>query len=545
MKPFAALANVVWLASSLPAWLHFRRALTNPAEAQRAHLRRLLRENAPSAYGRLWRFGETSCYEQFRERVPVVEYDDLAPWIARIKHGQPSVLTSEPVARFVPTSGSSGARKLIPFTASLQRECNAAIGPWMVDLARTNPACFAGPSYWSISPAIAAPDEGSAVPIGFDDDSAYLGGMRQRLVETAMAVPAALRLISDLDALRYLTLLCLLRARELRIVSVWHPSFLTLMLDALPTHWDELLEDIESGGCRRASALRQEVRRAVAAAPDAPRARELRRLGPAKPMALWPSWRFVSCWGDGQAGLALAELQARLPGMEVQAKGLLATEAFVSIPFQQLHPLAVASHFFEFEDAGGKLRLADELQAGETYSVIVTTAGGLWRYRLGDQVEVDGWVAATPSLRFLGRGAGVSDLCGEKLTESFVSMALQSAWSASGSPPRFSMLAAECASNTVPRYVLFIEGSSPPGLVDALEVALRKNPHYALCRDLGQLGAIGMVGLRAGAYESFCQICLSDGMRLGEIKPATLSRRLDWRQRFEMNGATLAHYSPA
>lgn len=546
MKALAALANGAWLAASLPAWQRFRHALANPAEAQRRNLLQLLRTNASSAYGRAWCFDEISSYEQFRERMPLVEYDDLAPWIARIQHGEQGVLMREPVTRLVPTSGSSGARKLIPFTAALQREFNAAIGPWMVDLARTNPACFAGPSYWSISPAIPADDATvSAVQIGFDDDSAYLGGVRQRLVEVAMAVPSALRLVSDFDDLRYLTLLCLLRARALRLVSVWHPSFLTLMLDALPACWDSLLEDIERGGCRRAGSLHPEVRRALSAPPQPRRAAELRRLGPSAPAALWPSWRFVSCWGDGQAALAMAEMQERLPGVQVQAKGLLATEAFVSIPFQQRHPLCITSHFFEFEDMRGQLHRAHELHAGETYSVIVTTASGLWRYRLGDHVEVDGWVEATPSLRFLGRGASVSDLCGEKLTESFVTAALQDAWSAVAVPPRFSLLAPDRTSLGPWRYALFIEEPTPAGLADALEVALRKNPHYGLCRDLGQLTALGCINLRQGAYEAFCEICVSDGRRLGEIKPVALSPRLDWRERFEARCAVEFHPSPA
>src|SRR6185369_1456475 len=98
----------------------------------------------------------------------------------------------------------------------------------------------------------------------------------------------------------------------------------------------------------------------------------------------------------------------------IQSKGLLATEAFVSIPWEAQHPVAVMSHFFEFASANGEILLAHELRHGETYSVIVTTAGGLWRYRLGDLVEVDGLAAATPSLRFLGRGTSVTDLCGEK-----------------------------------------------------------------------------------------------------------------------------------
>ena len=532
MSIAAAFANSAWLASSLPAWNRFRCALNEPERTQRNILNRLIATNRNCAFGRAHGFGAIRSYDEFRERVPVVNCEELEPWVARIKRGEPAVLTQEPVTRLLPTSGSTGGRKLIPFTATFQREMNAAIGPWMVDLFRQHPSVALGPAYWSISPALAPSAEESAVAIGFDDDSAYVGGLRQRFVETAMAVPPALRLVRDMESLRYLTLLCLLRRRGLRLVSVWHPSFLTLLLDALPTCWDELLRDIQHGGCQRGAQLPQEVRRAVAAEPQPPRASELRAVGPDNPHALWPCLRVVSCWADAQAALPAQDLQRRLPHAVVQAKGLLATEAFISIPFRGQHPLAIASHFYEFADARGAVRLAHELQRGETYTVIVTTGGGLWRYRLGDLVEVDGFIGRTPSLRFLGRGNSVSDLCGEKLTETFVTRAIEAACAACELAPRFAMLAPESEAGHW-HYTLFVEGDAPAALAANLDAELRDNPHYALCRDLGQLGALQVCYVASGAYQTFCTTVATEGRRLGEVKPQSLSPRPDWRRRFE------------
>ncbi len=534
----AALANASWLATSIPAWQRFRRALVHPAETQADILRGLLARNATSAYCRAHGCEKIRSYEQFRERVPVVDHDDLAPWIARIVRGKKSVLTREPVTRLVPTSGSTGGRKLIPYTASLQRELNCAIGAWMVDLSRQHPSVPLGPAYWSISPAVPASDEPSAVPIGFDDDSAYLGGLRQRLAESTFAVPSALRLVRDLDDFRYLTLLCLLRQPELRLVSVWHPSFFTLLLDALPARWDEWVGDVTNGGCRRAAQLAPEVRAAVDAPAQPRRAAELRQMGPADARQLWPRLRVVSCWGDAQAALPFADLQRRLPGVVVQSKGLLATEAFASIPFRGRHPLAITSHFFEFENARGEVRRTHELRAGESYALIVTTGGGLWRYRLGDLVEVDAFVAGTPSLRFLGRGAGVSDLCGEKLAEHFVTRTIATVCAAFGCAPRFAMLAPECVADGRWSYTLFAEGALPAGFAARLDGELRLNPHYALCRDLGQLSAVCCMEIASGADEIFWDTLLAEGRRLGDIKPQSLSARTDWRARFSPQAQT-------
>lgn len=524
----AAFANAAWLASNLPAWNRFRRALHEPEKTQREILQDLIASNADCAFGRAHGFGAIRSYEEFRDRVPVADYESGEPWISRIMRGEQNVLTSEPVTRLLPTSGSSSGRKLIPFTAGFQRELNAAIGPWMVDLFLQHPTVALGSAYWSISPALPTAAEVSAVPIGFDDDSAYLGGLRQRLVAAALAVPPALRFVQNVEDSRYLTLLCLSRQAGLRMISVWHPSFLTLLLDALPACWDELLRDVERGDCQRAARLPSEVRRAVAARAQPRRAAELRGAGPANPEGLWPHLRLVSCWGDAQAALPAHDLQRRLPGVVVQSKGLLATEACVSIPFRGLHPVAIRSHFYEFADARGEVRLAHELRQGESCRVVVTTGGGLWRYQLGDLVEVDGFVGRTPSLRFLGRSGNVSDLCGEKLAEPFVTRIFESVFAGSGMAPRFALLAPECGEGGW-GYTVFVEGDVIGSLDMQLDAALRANPHYAHCRDLGQLRALRVLRLKAGAQEAFCAALAAEGRRLGDVKPQSLSSRSDWR----------------
>lgn len=104
---------------------------------------------------------------------------------------------------------------------------------------------------------------------------------------------------------------------------------------------------------------------------------------------------------------------------------------------------------------------AHELRTGESYTVIVTTGGGLWRYRLGDLVEVDGFIGATRSLRFLGCGASVSDLCGEKLAETFATRAIAAACASCACTPHFALLAPEHDPAGRWSYTLFAEGKLP------------------------------------------------------------------------------------
>lgn len=502
----ATLANSAWLAASLPAYRPFRDALERPGEAQWRLLRAGLARHAATAYGRAHGFAEIGSYAEFARRVPIVDHAALAPWIARIERGEPAVLTRDPVTRLLPTSGSSAARKLIPFTAALQNEFNAAIGAWLVDLARRHPAVIAGRAYWALTPPAKAPaDPAGVIPIGFDEDSRHLGGLRARLVERSMAVPSLVRLIGDLAAFRIGVLRHLVACPDLRLVSVWHPSFFTLLLDTLVGEWD-----------------------AVLAAVPAARARALRRSDPRRPETIWPALRVVSCWGDALAAGPAADLQRRLPQAVVEPKGLLATEAFVSVPCGGARPLAITSHFLEFIQDDGRVVPADALRDGETYEVVVTTGGGLWRYRLGDRVRVEGRVGRTAAIRFLGRAGNVSDCCGEKLAEEFVAGVLAACCGGA----RFAMLAPE-ADAAGWRYALYLDAAGAARADAArVEAALRANPHYALCRDLGQLGPVRLYPVAGDAYEQFVAAEAARGRRIGDIKPAALSRRTDWSARF-------------
>jgi hypothetical protein len=534
MSPAATLANTAWLAASLPAWLRFRRAIAHPAATQDRLLRQLLLRHADTAYGRAHGFAAITHYAEFARRVPLVASATLAPWIARIQNGEPAVLTRDPVTHLIPTGGSTSARKLIPFTASLQAEFNAALGPWIVDLFRRTPSLLGGPAYWSVSPLARDSDRPpSAVPIGFADDSDYLGGTRATLVASLLAAPSALRHLADVDTFRYLTLLCLLRQPDLRLISVWHPSFLALLLDALPPLWPALLTDLRDGTCRPLASLPAAVRAALRLRPCPARAAELSRADPSNPRSLWPSLRVVSCWAEAHAAPSLAALRARLPGVTFQPKGLLATEAFVTLPFADTHPLALCSHFFEFIADDDRILRAHELRPGHTYEVLVTTGGGLCRYRLGDRVEVTGFLAATPCLRFLGRAGRGSDLCGEKLTEAFVAQSLERVTATVTPPPPFALLA-PAPDDTPPHYTLYLETSATiaPGIAARLETALRANPHYNLCRELGQLGPVRAFRVADRGYERFAAAELSRGARLGEIKPVALSPRTDWARHF-------------
>ncbi len=329
-------------------------------------LRTLLTRNARTAY--LEQYGSPQSIEEFRERVPIVDYDDLQPWIERISAGESDVLFAGRPVAFERTSGSSGAAKLIPYSREGLADFRDSVLPWLARV--VNGYGITGRAYFSISPATRAPESIGGIPIGLPD-AAYLGDLDALRAMTA--VPFEVASITNVSQWRSETLRHLAAARDLELISVWSPTFLLRLLDEL----------------------------------DDPR-------------VLWPRLKVVSCWASGASKHFAEEVAARLPHAHLQPKGLISTETVVTVPDSLDRPVLTRFGFFELE-RDGVCRLEHELTRGSTYGLIATTASGLYRYRTGDLVRYEG----DSIFDFVGRGSLVSDLVGEKLTEPFVGKCLE------------------------------------------------------------------------------------------------------------------------
>jgi hypothetical protein len=528
----AAALNTAWLLKCAgPAWL-FRRATRRVADVQARLLAGLLARNSDTDFGRAHGFRDIRDARDFQKRVPLSAYEDYAGAVARIAAGEANVLTAERVRLLEPTSGTTGGEKLVPYTDTLRRQFQRAVAPWVADLLWRRPAVRRGRAYWSISPALGPRRTAGGVPVGFEDDAAYLGALEQSALARLLVVPPGVSRQPGPESFRYETLLHLLRARDLALVSVWSPTFLTALLAPLEGWHERLCFDLARG----ASVPRLPRRAAELAAIF-----RSRLPWPEKLRVVWPGLALISCWADAAAARYLGEVRGLFPHVEIQAKGLLATEGCVSFPLlgRPAPVLAVRSHFFEFEPAdGGECRLAHELEEGGRYRVVLTTGGGLYRYQLRDEVEVAGFENQAPLLRFLGKADRVSDLVGEKLGEPHVRAVLDRLFRAHGVAPRFALLVPVLARPA--RYRLYLQGPAEVGallgtLRAGLEEGLRENPYYRQTVALGQLAPaeahfLAPDGESAwGVYE---RRCLARGQKLGDVKPAALDAWTGWPDEF-------------
>jgi hypothetical protein len=547
MSLFPSLAHSFIAAASRPDYRLFCDNCRAARAMQESILMRIVSENRDTQFGREHGFGSVTGIESYRGRVPVGSYETFGPLIAEaMKTGSP-VLTKERPLVYEPTSGSAAAAKFIPYTPALQKEYSRSINAWLSDLYHTITAIKTGRHFWSISPpSQASHTAGDGTPVGFADDTAYLG-WKGKILGRAMAVPSCVRLLSSMENFKYSVCYFLLSAHDLTLISIWNPSFISLLLDTLHRYADRIIGDIARG-----TLTLPEPEPAtfldpfIAAQPQ--RSRECASLfsafgndAPVLYRGLWTRLSLVSCWTDGPSAEGAARLRALFPDVVLQAKGLCATEGIVSIPLCQAGGAVAAytSHFLEFvPQAGEGARCVDELETGGAYSVLLTTGGGLYRYALGDCVRVTGRMGALPVLSFIGR-EHVSDMTGEKLHEEEVARAVRAALADENADVSFWMVSPE-QDGAAYYYVLYCEaeGSDTLSFERGVRIGRRveeefcKNFHYQHSRRLGQLSPLRFFRVFRGGQATYFRRCLAEGKKAGSIKPALLDTRTGWQQWF-------------
>ena len=540
-------AHGALLAAMAPQAMSFSRAVKDTSKAQRAVFVRTQRSWKGTALAaRCPALLRLTDPRELQHEAPLSTWETMADDALAAAEGGAYARSRSPIVRFERSGGSSGAQKLVPLTQAFLRDVQRGLSPWLFDLYAQHPGLRSGSAYWSISPigAKAAPTRGGH-PVGSDDDSSYLPAPLAGLLQQVLVASPALAAFPDIDSCRYATLRLLLARDDLALISVWSPTFLTLLLQTLDEHAERLIDDVGRGLCRVPRHIGDNAReQAVAAAvarldlhEDPRRAECLRRAvasaGVLRAVDAWPRLQLVSLWQDAESRRYVDDVVKRLPGVPLQAKGLLATEGIITVPITAAPApvLCVQSHVFEFLLDDGRVLLPGELTVGQSAEVVLTTSSGLLRYRLGDRVVVVGHHGDAPCLRLLGRVGMVSDLVGEKLNAERVTTVLHEAGAVAG-VPRFAMLVP--VRKGQPRYRLYLEGldaSSVATFAAAVDAGLAQGHPWRYARDLGQLAPIEAVVVTDG-LRRYEERCVENGQRAGDIKALALATDDRWHDVF-------------
>lgn len=510
-----------------------------PELTQQAVLRDILTRQAGAAFGLTHRFGTLRTYEEFAREVPVCTYEDLRPAIeAQEKNREPLLTTGQPIL-FTQTSGTTGVPKHIP----ILKETVGAI--------RRYQRLFAY-AQWQGVPAIY---QGSVLVINGQTIEGHLpGGTPFGSMSGLMfdCLPAAIRRKSLLRdgaptgedyRQRYLSIAVRALADPfLSVLATPNPSTILKLLEVIRSEYATLLEALS--GRPRPDFLLRSTQLSVSST----RLSWLRTLVGQEARldcaTLWPNLQAVVTWTGGNCGVLLSKLRSLLPQpARIIEMGYLSSECLGTVNVDVLNNRCVPTlheNLFEFmevgdEASGSEPVLLHQIQEGRKYAVIVTTPNGLYRYAMNDLVEVTGSFNRTPTIRFVQKGKGVTNITGEKLYEHQAIEAVEQVLKARGVMSDFFVMLADVENV---RYTLCVEHASPPvDLGPSLEERLSSlNIEFKAKRASGRLQPLRVLHLHLGAGEAYRQHCVNKGQREAQFKLIRLQYAHECTFDFEGHG---------
>src|SRR3984957_7332390 len=121
-----------------------QKGMTSAVSDQEAIIKGLLQVGGKTEFGTEHKLGEVKSHMEFREAVPVRDYEQFSPYISRIKEGRHNVLWKGLPIYFAKTSGTTSGIKYIPISKdSISNHINTARNALLSYMAETGNSLFA------------------------------------------------------------------------------------------------------------------------------------------------------------------------------------------------------------------------------------------------------------------------------------------------------------------------------------------------------------------------------------------------------------------
>ncbi len=442
-------------------------------DVQQEVLRKNLALARDSRFGRDHGLASIQSAADFRRQLPIADFEYFRPYVDDVRAGKPEAMfgPGTRVLMFALTSGTTDKPKHIPVTDHFVKNYKRGWKTWglkthadHMDLLNKDYLHLV--SDWQQSRTSAG--------IWCGNISGLAAETRPAIVRRPFVVPPQVGKISDWTNRQYTALRISMASRRVGMIITANPLTLVSLAQLADQQKESLLRDLYDGTLTLPTenadpippGLARRVRRR-----NRRRCRELQqivdRTGHLLPRDFWPELSVVAVWMGGPAGAFVPEVRRLYGQCAFRDHGLSASEGRMTIPMQDesnAGMLEFTSNYYEFiplDEYGGDdptILEAHELQEGESYYILLTNSGGLFRYNIHDVVQCVGFQGQTPLLTFLHKGAHCTNVAGEKLTEYQVATAVREGFDDLNRSLETVMLVPVMGSP--PRYVLLVEPKS-------------------------------------------------------------------------------------
>ena len=499
---------------------------------------KILKKNCKSEIGAKYDFANIRCIKDFREKFPLTDYGFYEEYIDKMAKGNENILVSEKIEYFGHTSGTTGKQKLIPVTKHSRLTASKYMGLLINKFAYNN-----FKNNWNYGKGLMIADivmttytEGG-VPIC----SATSGGMKkiEHILPYLYTSPIEVMGIKDKDTANYLHLLFAIKERNLAYISGVFISNVLDLFRILEENYKDLIRDIRKGSINKKLNLDKDLRNKLNGylSPNATRANDIEEefnkgfKGIVK--RIWPNIMYIATVTGANFSIYDDKVNYYTDYLPIYSTVYGATESTIGInPYiEKIRYVVIPDTVFyefipikEINKENPKTLLINEINVGESYEIVITNYAGLYRYRLGDVVNVVSYYNNSPEIEFLFRKNQVLNMVSEKTNEEQITSAIKSTMD------KLNLNLVDYTtmpdnSITPGRYVFYCEFKEKLvkekvwNLEEVLDEELRKsNLAYDRARNNKKLGKVKVVILKVNTFKEIKEALFKKGISKNQIK---------------------------
>jgi hypothetical protein len=353
-----------------------------PVEVQREWFRRLIVMSRNTEWGKKYGYNSIKSVETFRERVPVNSYEDLKPYIQKLRAGEQNILWPTDIKWFAKSSGTTSDRsKFIPVSMEALEECHFKGGKDMLALYCNN---FPNTSM-------------------FDGRGLGIGGSHN-----ISEINNASYIDGDLSAI-------LIENLPFWAEFIRVPKKRTALMDEWESKIERMAEETIGHNVTSISGVPSWMLLLLK--------RILEITGKENLMEVWPNLE-VYFHGGVNFTPYFEQFNSIIPSSNMKyMETYNASEGFFGLQDLSEHDdmLLMLDYgiFYEFiptsnlDDENPPTLLLEEVEEGVNYAIVISTNGGLWRYIIGDTVT---FTSLNPyRIKITGRTKNFINAFGEEL----------------------------------------------------------------------------------------------------------------------------------
>lgn len=510
---------------------------------QETCIKRLMRKNKTTEYGKLHNFDKVKSIEDYQKIVPLSVYADYDDYVWRMANGEKGLITNMYVRRFTESSGSTGKQKLVPLSYWAEWVCqcfsfSAPVGcavKWFAKKGRPLPPQKG---------LLTAETSCRKVKGGTISCLSSIPLLNVKPIVQFFTTSPKEVLFPEPDVdmdMHYMKLRFALANRNISYLGTIFITTLESMFFYMEENWEMLCDDIEKGIINDSVNVPEEIREKYnkKLKPNPKRADELRKEfkkgfdeSPIIPR-IWPNVGWMYGMGTGSLSFYAKKLRRYIgDDIPMHYLGYTATEAFMAVPLEfnsYDYVILPQNGFYEFrpidQEGYDNLLTIKDLEVGKEYEIILTNMSGFYRYRIEDVIKVTGYYNQSPKITFCYRLNQIANISGEKVS----SLA-------------FDEMVANLSETTGDLYIgysIYADRSTSPGhyklfLELAEDISDEKKATYnalfeeMLCKGnvsvepLIKSSALGhpeVLFLKKGTYDDYREVLRSRGANLNQVKP--------------------------